>query len=301
LLTAVGDTLFFTVPAGAGAKAGLWKSDGTSEGTVRVDAPLPQTVLTSFHGRAFFVGNVGTEWGLWKSDGTTQGTVLVKNLHNDPSGQGDFSLDCCPTVAGGSLFVSISDQLWRSDGTAAGTSVVKDVVASGMADIAGMLYFYGAHVGLNDCALWKSDGTSPGTVEVSPDPCPVRLTDFGGRALFWSPVQSTTGHGLWVSDGTPGGTIRIKDIDPGATFGDLDPGARRFLVVGATAFFAATDGASGTELWRTDGTSVGTTMLADIFPGPRDSVPKGLIDFGGTVFFAANDGVHGRELWSFTA
>jgi ELWxxDGT repeat protein len=62
-------------------------------------------------------------------------------------------------------------------------------------------------------------------------------------------------------------------------------------------FFSANDGVVGTEPWTTDGTTTGTTLLADIVPGSGSSSPSGFTVLNGAVFFAANDPVFGRELF----
>lgn len=51
------------------------------------------------------------------------------------------------------------------------------------------------------------------------------------------------------------------------------------------------------ELWRSDGTEVGTVLVEDINP-EGNSWPFGLRDVGGTLFFRAKDGIHGYELWT---
>ncbi len=73
------------------------------------------------------------------------------------------------------------------------------------------------------------------------------------------------------------------------------------LVVGSTAYFFANDAVHGRELWRTDGTEEGTTLVKDINPGAEGSgLADGLIQFAelnGAVYFWADDGEHGAELW----
>src|SRR6266581_1915791 len=58
--------------------------------------------------------------------------------------------------------------------------------------------------------------------------------------------------------------------------------------VGPGLFFAASDGASGVELWKTNGTDAGTVRVKDINTGAGSSSP-----FGFTVFNGINDGASG--------
>jgi ELWxxDGT repeat protein len=64
-----------------------------------------------------------------------------------------------------------------------------------------------------------------------------------------------------------------------------------------TLFFVGWDYWHGSELWKSDGTTAGTVMVADINPGRGGSNPGNLTNVNGTLFFTANDGTHGVELW----
>ncbi len=59
----------------------------------------------------------------------------------------------------------------------------------------------------------------------------------------------------------------------------------------------ADDGASGRELWRSDGTPEGTALVRDVLPGPGSASPSCLVEADGSLLFVADDGRHGDELW----
>ena len=67
--------------------------------------------------------------------------------------------------------------------------------------------------------------------------------------------------------------------------------------VNGTLFFTANDGTHGYELWKSDGTSTGTVMVSDIYPGSASSLPNHLTTMGSTLCFSANDGTNGTQLW----
>eukprot|EP00217_Crustomastix_stigmatica_P007345 CAMPEP_0183790378 /NCGR_PEP_ID=MMETSP0803_2-20130417/1008_1 /TAXON_ID=195967 /ORGANISM="Crustomastix stigmata, Strain CCMP3273" /LENGTH=96 /DNA_ID=CAMNT_0026034593 /DNA_START=15 /DNA_END=302 /DNA_ORIENTATION=- len=62
-------------------------------------------------------------------------------------------------------------------------------------------------------------------------------------------------------------------------------------------YFQATDGTNGKELWVSNGTAGGTSMLKDIRSGSGDSSPQYLAVMDSKLYFQANDGTHGQELW----
>jgi ELWxxDGT repeat protein len=127
---------------------------------------------------------------------------------------------------------------------------------------------------------------------------PSVLTDVNGT-LFFTANDGTHGPELWKSDGTDAGTMLVKDIRPGAVGGIggyYSPGAT-FTSINGTLFFAANDGSSGNELWKSDGTAAGTVLVKDIKPGSNSGNPTDLTNLNGSLFFAADNGATGRELW----
>ncbi|MBA3958040.1 MAG: tandem-95 repeat protein, partial [Parachlamydiaceae bacterium] len=87
----------------------------------------------------------------------------------------------------------------------------------------------------------------------------------------------------------------IKEINPNLSLGSNPQG---FVNMNGIAYFAADNGSHGFELWRTDGTTAGTTMVKDVRPGNVGSYLHDLTVVGNTLYFAANGVNSGSdELW----
>lgn len=334
-----GLTVFVAEDKTAGRE--LWITDGTATGTRVLKDVNPGKAssnpaeLTVIGPTLFFAADNGTDGReLWKSDGTAAGTVLVKDVHPgkemvydwrfdkdveriawaDPQGLLEFE---------GKLYFAANDgvhgfEVWSSDGTAQGTKLVKDIVPestseSSQAAVPAFVVGGRLMVRTND-GLWATDGTDAGTERLGPvtpqqDYQPgnkVSHARLGGKVVFAGNDGSGGGTEPWITDGTAAGTKLLADINSPAegTFWNDPPGA--FTAVGSLVYFSADDGVHGTELWRTDGTTAGTTMVKDIatgtynsFDGPRpdSSWPSGIVPFAGGILFSADDGVNGAELW----
>src|SRR6185295_17872060 len=123
---------------------------------------------------------------------------------------------------------------------------------------------------------------------------PFSLIDVDGTLFF--EVNPNGLQELWKSDGTEAGTVSLMPVDSTTIYisGSFDA---QLTNVNGTLFFIAKDDAHGAELWKSDGTTAGTLMVADIIPGSAGSINGHLTNVGGTLFFGATDGIHGVELW----
>ena len=232
-LTAVGNTLYFRADDGVHGNE-LWKSDGTTTGTVMVtdihaglDNSLPQELIpidTDGDGESdtlyfkAYVQTYGTE--LWKSDGTAAGTVMVKDIYSGNQAGNPTGL----TLVDNTLYFRAYDgtngyELWKSDGTAAGTVMVKDINSGGHS-------YPGSFTGCSTVYFGADDGIN--------------------------------GYELWKSDGTAVGTVMVKDINTGSE----DSYQGSIMCMGSTLFFTVYDFTQqALHIWKTDGTAAGTVMV----------------------------------------
>lgn len=262
--------------------------------------------ITFFNGDAYFIADDGIHGReLWKSNGTEEGTVLVKDIN--PGLHHGFSEDTYDTrtdliAINGTLYLVASDgehglELWKSDGTEAGTVLVKDINnGSGGSEIDEMMFYedalyFSAHAGDYSYELWKSDGTEAGTIMVEGATAttigcasPQNLTEVNGTLYFRASDQLDYNTKLWKYDGTTPEVV--YDVD-----------ATHLTAVGAILYFVGKDGINGREIWKSDGTEVGTHLVKDIYPGYTLTTPESLTEVNGLLFFAHQNSDNNQELW----
>jgi len=265
--------LYFDGNDGSGNR--LWRTDGTAVGTWMVKDVDPDHIVT-LHDKLYFVANNGVEPGSdpWVSDGTISGTVQLHDL---------------------AVGKNRSKSAWHLCATASDvyfTYTVARLVNSSV-----------------ETQLWKTDGTASGTGATGARFDVVEnITTAGNRLLLFA-GDGSTGEEPWISDGTGQGTNLILDIcSVGNCEVDYYPTtverviyASKIFPVGINGvwYFARSDGITGEELWRTDGTAAGTGQVADINPGPGSSFPNFFVEMSGVLYFAADDGINGMELWKY--
>jgi ELWxxDGT repeat protein len=310
------ENLFFTATNATNGTE-LWRSDGTTAGTVMVKDINPGTAnslplyLTNVDGIVYFRANDGTNGiELWRSNGTAAGTYMVKDIRPGTTSTAIANL----YNLNGVLYFSANDgtnglELWKSNGTSAGTVMVKDIEPGSASST--FAYFttvnnkliFQANEASTGNELWISDGTSAGTFMLkdiwpgSAGSGPRDMTNINGIIYFHGYDPYGTGAELWRSDGTIAGTYMIKDIWPGNNgFVGYDSQPLNFTNFNNLCYFAAEDGINGRELWKSDGTAAGTVMVKDINSGGNSS-PNNLIVINGVLYFRSNNGTDGNELW----
>lgn len=223
--------------------------------------------VTTFKGKAYFfaLGDTFTGYELWSSDGTRAGTTMVKDICEGPSSMIGIV---------GREFIELNDRL-----------------------------FFPAWNCTNGYELWATDGSTSGTYMVSDiwpghgSAYPSFMTLYNGQ-LYFTANDSVHGYELWATDGTASGTRLVKDINPGKAESYPAGTGSTFTVYNGRLYFRADDGLHGVELWSTDGTTAGTSLVADIAPGPFSAGASPLYVYHNALYFAADDSVHGSELWT---
>jgi len=314
-----GDAIYFRGCDADGCE--LWKTDGTEVGTAQVLDLNPGTGSSNPANFAI-VGSIlyftattaleGTE--LWKSDGTGPGTMLVKDLRPGSSSSSPTLL----TPVGSALFFRADDgtngvELWKSDGTGPGTAMVQDIAAAIASSAPVQISAFG------DLALffasddtagyepWVSDGTVPGTLRLadvnpgSPGSILAYWTGpfalLGGSAYF--AALDDEGYALWVTDGTAGGTEKVAQlagIEPGLR--GIGVGALASAVVVAFSYDAGGSSGDVGELWASDGTTLGTSLLAGFQSTVEGGRPlSSLHHHDGSIYLVGSTREQGSELW----
>jgi uncharacterized delta-60 repeat protein len=284
--------------------SGVWRTDGTAAGTSLLWKGSAGE-LTVVGSRVFFSGDDGRRGQeLWASDGTARGTVLVKELSPGIDSSNPRGL---LETSGRLLFTaedaSHGDELWVSDGTARGTFLLADIAAGVFGSSPeqftrlGTSTYFVATTGDATPELWRTNGTRAGTVRVAEVPFGVSNMVASGRRLFFAVLQSNNVYELWTSDGTGPGTRLLRgDFRQGD--GPLGQQPDNFTDLNGTLYFTAGDPLRGRELWKSNGTIAGTTVVRDINPGPAGSRPFALTVAGGRLMFTADDGARGNEVWT---
>ncbi len=241
----------------------------------------------------------------WMTDGTTAGTRLIADVM---PGLASFSPSRITRVGDRLFFVGNTPEtgaeLWSLDLDTFEARLVRDIEPgptgsnpNGFVAVGDVAYF-AARDSAEGEEVWKSDGTTAGTSRVTAveagntSTVVSHLTLAGDVLAFFS--RTSVDDELGLLDTTDDSFTRV-DLEPGGT-----SFPHNFMAFGDHVYFTATTGATGSELWRTNGTVVGTTLVDDLVPGAGGSGAAPIGHHDGVLFASADDGATGRELYSTT-
>ena len=288
-ITAVGARVFFT-GMDYTFLTSLWKSDGTTSGTVRITnatlGPNPNiTSMMELHGKLYFHATTAAGTLLFQSDGTNEGTVPVER----PS-----SLDPYISLVsfGNELYFATRYGLYKStDPSLAPVRVLGGDIR--MARTLGGSLILVTVDSTNHLSLWKSDGSAAGTTRIMD--LPGSNYDYNDRVDFVSELGGslyfgvTREHGtlkLWKTDASTGGTQLVWDAL------HARQGIRGAIRHQDRMYLSLLDENLNPELWLSDGTEAGTRRIAAT--SARD-----LRVAGSLLYFFAPGYPHADELFAF--
>ncbi len=258
--------LFFSADAGDGSGNQLWLLDSNNDAalaggsTISGGGDANPHDFTPVNNQLLFVANDGTgTQELWTSDGDNNHVVQsYGNYYNYPKILG---------TQGNFAYFFYDDnihgqELWKTNA--------------------------------NDSTLMVSDINKGDDPNISSN-----IGTFANykNALYFGAYDGQH-QNIYKTDGTTGGTSVAVDM---SSFNIQYPNYYQISQIkgaGNTLFFNDVDSAHGGELWKTDGTLAGTSMVKDINTHNTDgSNPQNFIALNGKLFFVANDGTNGNQLW----
>ena len=289
----------------------LWRIDPSNGTVARVSDIAPGTNSGLAPNVAF--GSVGSiavfaasatgdsTMSLWRTDGTAAGTFAIAST---------TPFQSLPTLFFGSgtngtiLFFAASSgspatDLWATDGSIAGTVKLASGVSSNiLGEFAGHYYF--STTAAASVQVWTSDGTAATTRMLAQIPGSASGISAGiagdaNQVLVRVPSTSLTG-GIYRIDLSSSQLTTLLDY----SFSSIAVyGNGVFAFARGKLYFDNEDPQNGREIWTSDGTVTGSTLLKDIAAETQtqSSNPADFASFNGQLFFTADDGIAGREVW----
>lgn len=286
----------------------LWRTDGTNSGTYLVkdlntSASSNPTGLFAFDNKIYFRAG----GSLYSSDGTDLGTVVFQttNALYEP------------------YFAELNNELYYTRHYAPGLralfkldGITETQLSVGAQDAryvrayasANKVVFQSDGTNSTDWEIWISDGTPSGTNELadisygnSGGSDAKNFFELNGNIYFTAYGDAGVGRELYITDGTTSGTVLLKNINPTITVTNAaNSNPNNFTLFNNKLYFTANDTTNGDELWMTDGTTAGTQMVLDLYPGATGSVPSNLYVYNNALYFSADHPTLGREVFKCT-
>ncbi len=288
---------------GGGAAYGLepyWSKDPTlnrladiAEGSASSDPKWLGYSTTGDH--LYFSADDGIHGReLWMSDDTELGAHLVKDIAD----YGRGSVRNIDAKIGNIHYFVAQDEnnhkikLFRSDGTPFGTYPLKS-----LDDFRWMVVFKDKLFFADENFIYSTDGTKENTflyvasMQLQSIPYYTGTPIVFHNKLYFVGRGKIHGEQLYCIDGE-------NSLERVSNFSVGDPRFSDLTIMGDHFYFSANDGATHSiELWKSDGTLGGISLVKDIISGGGSSEPKSLTLFKNKLYFTATLPMTGRELW----
>jgi ELWxxDGT repeat protein len=313
-----GNLVYFTAYDTTGVDFELYMTDGTMAGTGLVKDINPTGTADPYLGveynnKLHFIASDGVVGrALWSTDGTLPGTMLVTSFPNvvNNFARGFQVINNKLIYLANAIFGLPGTNLHVYDGT---TDLVLNL-APYIADnnfidainrpiyphhleIAGNIFYAYTTGNGGQLKMLRTDGTTVTEFTFSTNANGFVNTS---NAVYFRDFNVATGVELYKADLNMGNITLLADNNPSNGAGST---AARLTVFKDTLYYFYNDGVHGYELWKSDGTAAGTSMLKDIMPGSASSMdgffeqaPQ-MLEFCDKLYFNANDSIHGTELW----
>ncbi len=299
--------------SGASSGYGYFLTDGTPTGTVKVNQPYTvSSIFGKINGRIIFSGCTTYECELVDSGGVAGDATLIKDTfpgNNATTGNPNSGSPTFAAQIGNKIFFtatnSSGNELWVSDGTTAGTFMLNDINdGSGGSNpknfiTVGTNLLFTASSSVFGEEVWISDGTVAGTtvykdlVPGTKGSGPKNLIAVDSTHFFLTAFNSVSHFAsVFIADTT------VRDM---VGFGHamvetLNSETKNMVALNGLVYFDAMDGNTGNPLWVTDGTTIGTAKIKDLYPNVVCSDINYLTAFNGSLFFLASEETTGNEL-----
>lgn len=272
----------FYFNASNGSNTGIWKSDGTTDGTVPVLLAGPAKYFTVNNNLLYMVLNDGEHGNeLWVSDGTEQGSHIVRDINPNTY----LSPRILGKIDNGlivSSYANDTSYLYTSDGSNSGTTIYHK-------EYSPRPEYFMHSVEMNNKIFYNStnkylcvtDGTEDGNECNKNISNPKNFFKFKDKVYFSADYDWKSK--LFTS---------TEDISTAALFcGAVD--SEGCIELDTIFFFLADDRA---EIWRSNGTVEGTYKLKDF--SSDYSVVSDPTVFNDLLFFIAPGETASTVLWS---
>ena len=281
----IGDTLYF-----AHNSDELWKSNGESNGTIKIQSFNTSSVYSSIgqfvnrEGILYFIAeDINNNVKLWRSDGKQGSAKVVQTTNSNGYSIPYFSFSKLLINIDGTLYFGATNadkgfELWKSNGESNSTKMVKDINLNGdsypafLTNYNHSLYFTAssnAPYYFYYNKLWSSNGESNNTIRVNNLSKVSHLTTANGSLYFIDYNSSYNIYELQKYDGNSSTRVTSNST----SFAQLTN-------VNGLLYFTidSNNDAIYDELWRYDGNSLSTVKSG------LDYIDE-LTNVNGTLFF----------------